>query len=129
MEIPSRQRTPFSFLQRCRFGVLAPCLLALASASCVTENTTTGEVVPRGNQRYPFEKVEKEAGRLENGMTKYQVTMLLGSPAEIDKADDVWVYLPERYAVLVPARALRLQFKDGKLQEHGYRAIVLGVQF
>lgn len=118
----------FALSQRCRFGGFATFLLALGCASCVTENTTTGEMVPRGNQRYPFEKVEKEAARLQDGMTKYQVTLLLGSPAEVDKADDVWVYLPERYAVIVPARALRLQFKDGKLQEHGYRAIVLGVQ-
>ncbi len=129
MKVSSRYHSLLALSQSCRSGALATFLLALASASCVTENTTTGEMVPRGNQRYPFEKVEKEAGRLEDGMTKYQVTMLLGSPAEIDKADDVWVYLPERYAVLVPARALRLQFKDGKLQEHGYRAIVLGVQF
>ena len=105
MKFPPRDRTPFFHSQRCRFGVLAPFLLAFAVASCVTENMTTGEMVPRGNQRYPFEKVEKEAGRLEDGMTKYQVTVLLGSPAEVDKAGDVWVYLPERYAVLVPARA------------------------
>ena len=129
MKAPSRQHTFFALSQRCRTGVFATLLLLLATASCVTENTTTGEMVPRGNQRYPFDKVEQEAGRLEDGMTQYQVLTLLGSPAEVDKADNVWVYLPERYAVLVPARALRLQFKDGKLEEHGYRAIVLGVQF
>lgn len=128
MTVPSQHRTLLAPSQRC-LGGLATLLLALAAASCVTKNLTTGEVVPRGDQRYPFEKVVKEVERLEDGMSKYQVRMLLGSPAEIDKADDVWVYLPERYAVLVPARALRLQFKDGKIEEHGYRAIVLGVRF
>jgi hypothetical protein len=31
-----------------------------------------------------------------------------------------------RPAVLMPTRALQLEFKDGGLIQHGYRAIVLG---
>ena len=107
---------------------IALALLAFSASSCVTQNMDTGEMVPRGDQRYPFAKVEKEAERLQDGMTKQQVLMLLGSPAEIDKENDLWVYLPERYGILIPARALRLQFKDGLLSEHGYRAIVLGAR-
>jgi outer membrane protein assembly factor BamE (lipoprotein component of BamABCDE complex) len=109
-------------------GVMLVLLLAAGSSACVTENLDTGEVVPRGKQRYPFEQVEEAAKRLENGMSKFQVTMLLGSPAETDENGDVWVYLPERYAILVPARALRLEFRDGVLIEHGYRPIVLGAR-
>src|SRR5688572_13801454 len=82
---------------------------ALVTA-CVTENTTTGEVVPRGDQKYPFERVEKAAEDLKAGMDKMQVLLLLGSPAEKDESGNVWVYLPERYGIVVPARALRLQF-------------------
>jgi len=100
------------------------CLL-LASA-CVTTNATTGEVIPRKGQRYPFERIERDAANLRTGMTKSQVFMLLGTPAEKDAAGDVWVYLPERYGVIVPARALRVEFRDGLLAEHGFRAIVLG---
>jgi len=119
---PLRRRAPRSL----RLGA---CLLALAgSAACVTENAVTGEPVPRGNQRYPFEKVQKNAEELKLGMSKSQVQMLLGSPAEKDENDSIWIYLPERYAILIPARALRLEFGPQGLVEHGYRPIVLGAQ-
>jgi len=108
-----------------RLGALA-LLEDLACAGCVTENMATGEMVPRGDQRYEFSKVEKYAERLQDGMTRNEVLLLLGAPAERDDENEVWVYLPERYGIIVPARALRLDFKDGVLVEHGYRPIVLG---
>jgi outer membrane protein assembly factor BamE (lipoprotein component of BamABCDE complex) len=109
-------------------GLAAWLLLLGATTACVTENKTTGEMVPRGNQKYPFEQVEKAAERLEPGMEKMQVLLLLGSPAETDESGNVWVYLPERYGVLIPARALRLEFGPQGLVEHGYRPIVLGAR-
>jgi outer membrane protein assembly factor BamE (lipoprotein component of BamABCDE complex) len=96
--------------------------------ACVTYDNETGEYIPRGNQRYEFSKVVKAADELRTGMTKAQVLLLLGSPAEKDEGGDRWIYLPERYAILVPARALQLDFKDSALVEHGYRAIVLGTR-
>lgn len=110
-----------------------PCLLVVlallgGTSSCVTQNMDTGEMVPRGNQRYPWEKVKELAKRLQNGMSKAQVLELMGSPAEVDAEDNQWVYLPERYAVLIPAQALRLEFKGQVLTDFGYRAIVLGAQ-
>lgn len=101
---------------------------AVALGGCVTENTATGELIPRGNQRYEFSRVEKSAEQLKNGMTKAQVLLLLGSPAEMNAAGDTWVYLPERYGILIPARALQLQFKGSVLTDHGYRPIVLGME-
>jgi len=100
----------------------------LAAAGCVNVDPETGEVIPRGNQRYEFEEVERNAEKLEEGMSKFQVLMLLGSPAEESKNRDVWVYLPERPGVIVPARALRLQFRNGVLADYGYHAIVLGTR-
>ncbi|MSR62082.1 MAG: hypothetical protein EXS08_06535 [Planctomycetes bacterium] len=97
-------------------------------AGCVTHNTTTGKAVPRAGQKYPFADVEKAAEKLQVGLTKAQALMLLGSPAEMDSSADVWVYLPERYGFLVPARALRLDFRNELLAEYGYRPIVLGAQ-
>ena len=85
-------------------------------------------MVPRGNQRYPWDKVTELAKKLEKGMTKMQVLQLIGSPAEVDKEDNLWVYLPERYAILVPAEALRLEFKETVLVDFGYRPIVLGAR-
>ena len=101
----------------------------LAAVSCVNVDPETGEVIPRGNQRYEFEEVERNAEKLEEGMSKFQVLMLLGSPAEESTRGDVWVYLPERPAVIIPANALRLQFRNGRLADHAYHPIVLGQRF
>lgn len=106
-------------------GLLVTFCLAVA---CVTKDTTTGQPVPRGNQKYPFEKVEKAAEGLAVGMGKTQVLLLLGSPAERTESDDVWIYLPERYGIVIPARALRLEFREQLLAEHGFQPIVLGAR-
>ena len=52
----------------------------------------------------------------------------VGSPAEKGERGDVWVYLPERSAILVPSKALKLHFEDNRLSEFGFHAIVLGAQ-
>jgi outer membrane protein assembly factor BamE (lipoprotein component of BamABCDE complex) len=111
-----------------RARALAFVLAAAALGGCVTQDAKTGEYIPRGNQRYEFSKVEEAAENLRDGMSKAQVLMLLGSPAEKDDDGDTWIYLPERYAILIPARALQLEFKDGVLASHGYRPIVLGAK-
>jgi hypothetical protein len=94
--------------------------------ACVTENAATGENIPRGKQRYEFAKVEQAAEHVRVGMTRTEVLILLGSAAETEEQGAVWIWLPERYGVLVPARALQVRFRDGRVVEHGYRPIVLG---
>ncbi len=101
-------------------------LIALMLAGCVNVDPDTGKTIPRGDQKYEFATVERRADGLKDGMTKIEVLMLLGSPAETSDDGDVWVYLPERPAVLAPSRALRLVFKENVLASHGYCAIVLG---
>jgi outer membrane protein assembly factor BamE (lipoprotein component of BamABCDE complex) len=115
-------------MKQSRFRVTSALLIAclLAAASCVNVDPETGQTIPRGNQRYEFEEVTHNAKDLKVGMTKLEAMMLLGSPAERSQRGDVWVYLPERPAVIVPGRALRLDFRDGKLEKFGYHAIVLG---
>ena len=106
-----------------------PCLALIAAAlvcSCVTTDARTGQVIPRGNQKYEFDEVVERAGELRDGLSRAQVLLMLGSPAEKDEGGNVWVYLPERPGVLIPARALRLEFENGRLIDHGYRSIVLG---
>lgn len=123
------RRTPLASLSALiRPGLLVSLALLGVTSGCVTENKTTGEMVPRGKQRYPWDKVKELAKQLKDGMSKDQVLMLMGSPAEVDKEKDQWVYLPERYGILIPAQGLLLQFKDRILTEHSYRAIVLGAQ-
>lgn len=101
-------------------------MLLFGFAACVHVDPKTGKTIPRGGQRFEFDTVVRRAEKLENGMTKSSVIMLLGSPAEVSDDTDVWVYLPERPAVLIPGRALRLVFENGRLIKHGYRAIILG---
>jgi len=101
-------------------------LLALFVAGCVNVDPQTGDTIPRGGQKHKMAVVERNAQQLTDGMTKYEALILLGSPAEASKDGDVWIYLPERPGVLVPSRALRLEFKDGRLVKHGYNPIVLG---
>jgi outer membrane protein assembly factor BamE (lipoprotein component of BamABCDE complex) len=109
-----------------RIAKLALSVSILALAGCVTQDMNTGQMVPRGQQGMEFSKVEKYAENLKDGMTKVEALLLLGSPAEKDDAGDVWIYLPERYGILIPARALRLEFKNNVLVDHGYRPIILG---
>jgi outer membrane protein assembly factor BamE (lipoprotein component of BamABCDE complex) len=101
-------------------------LIPLILAGCVNADPRTGKTIPREGQKYEFATVEQQAEQLKDGMTKYDVLLLLGSPANVGDEGNVWIYLPERAAVLVPSRALRLVFKDNILVTHGYTAIVLG---
>jgi len=101
-------------------------LIALLLAGCVNADPETGKTIPRGNQKNMFADVERQAEQLKDGMTKMQVLILLGSPAETSGDGDVWIYLPERPAVLVPSHALRLEFKSGVLVSHDYNPIILG---
>lgn len=111
-----------------RLALCLGLLLCAGTSACVTTNLETGENVPRGEQRYPWEKVKEFAKKLQKGMNKSQVLLTMGSPAEKDDGGDLWIYLPERYAILIPAEALRLEFKDNALVDFGYRPIVLGAQ-
>jgi outer membrane protein assembly factor BamE (lipoprotein component of BamABCDE complex) len=101
-------------------------LAALILAGCVNVDPQTGKTIPRGDQKYKFAEVEQQAKQLKNGMSKLQVMILLGSPAEQSAAGDIWIYLPERPAVLVPSHALELKFDSGLLVSHEEKAIVLG---
>jgi len=101
---------------------------SLSALACVNVDPETNEIIPRGNQVLKFEEVERGAKQLKVGMSKREVVTLIGSPAEKGTRGDVWIYLPERPAVIVPGRALRLEFKNGRLDSHGYHAIVLGAR-
>ena len=98
-------------------------LLGLFLVGCISIDPETGA---REHQRYQFDYVSERADQLEVGMGKTTVLQLLGSPAEKSDDGDVWVYLPERPAVIIPGRALHLEFRNGALIEHGFRAIILG---
>lgn len=101
-------------------------LFALLLSGCVNVDPETGKTIPREGQKYKFATVERKAEQLQKGMSKFDVLMLLGAPAERSDDNDIWIYLPERPAVLVPSRALKLEFKGNILVKHEYSAIILG---
>lgn len=106
--------------------LLAALLVALPG--CVNVDANTGEIVPRGSQRYEYARVKKKAERLRKGMSRYDALILLGSPAEKSERGDVWIYLPERPGILLPSTALRVQFEDGRVLDWSFRPIVLGTR-
>ncbi len=59
-------------------------------------------------------------------MRRLDVLLLLGSPAEKSEDGSTWIYLPERLGILIPAKALSLQFRGDFLEKHEYRTIILG---
>lgn len=101
-------------------------LFTLLLVGCVNVDPNTGKTIPREGQKHPFAQVESRAEQLRIGLTKFEVITLLGSPAEKSRDGTTWVYLPERPAVLIPSRALKLTFRNDVLVEHGYSPIVLG---
>lgn len=107
-----------------RFAFLV--LLAVALAGCVNVDPQTGKTIPRGEQKNDYAYVKERAAQLRVGMTKMEVTILLGSPAQTSHDGDVWDYVPERPAVLMPAKGLRLVFLNGCLKTHEFTTIVFG---
>ena len=109
--------------------ILAAVLSTLLLAGCVSVDPKTGRALPRGNQTYMFDHVQQRAQHLQDGMPRIEILLLLGSPAKMLTDDTVWCYYPERAAVLVPAKWLRLEFRNDALVEYGYRPVFLGVHF
>lgn len=95
-----------------------------ASVGCVAVDPDTGQPIPRGKQKYLFATVKERVAGLEIGMPKLQVLMTLGSPAETAERGDLWIYLPERTAYVVPSQALEVRFEDDRLKEHRYTPLV-----
>ncbi len=128
--LDSRRRPVPTRTAPMKLHLLPVVLLAVlcAASSCVTVDAETNEVIPRGDQRYKFSTVKEYSENLKLGMTKLEVLSTVGSPAEKSERGDVWVYLPERSAILVPSKALKLHFENNMLSEFGFHAIVLGAQ-
>ncbi len=70
--------------------------------------------------------MKQRAEQLHEGMSKFDVVILLGSPAEMSSNGDIWAYLPERPAVLIPASGLRLVFQGDTLKSHEFTTIIFG---
>lgn len=101
-------------------------LCTVALAGCVNVDPETGKTLPRGGQKNEYAYVKERAGQLREGMSQMEVVILLGSPAEASADGNVWIYVPERPAVLVPAQGLRLVFVGDYLKTHEFTTIVFG---
>jgi hypothetical protein len=104
---------------------LAALFLVLLLAGCATESV---EMVayegPPPGQKYTMDEVLGRAEELEPGMSKLDVMMTLGSPAET--RGDVWVYLPNEPGIVLPEWALEVEFERGRYVEHSRQPVVVG---
>ena len=78
------------------------------------------------NQRYALKDVKKRLKDVEPGMTKMEVMIHLGSPAQISR--NTWIYMPSRSGILLPSQALHVNFVNGVYVSHETKAIILGEQ-
>lgn len=112
-----------------RFSISLVMIATLAGGAlqlgCATDGSITNE---QGDleyqQKYDMEYVQEHAAELQPGMSKAEVLILLGSPAEQQPAK--WIYRPKRSALIVPAEALVVRFDQGRYVSHRTEAIVLG---
>ena len=76
------------------------------------------------NQKYPFNEVKKRARGLRPGMSRSEVLITLGSPAEVH--GNTWVYLPPKPGIVMPTELLEVRFRSGRYVSHEFKAIVFG---
>jgi|ETNmetMinimDraft_25_1059894.scaffolds.fasta_scaffold228865_2 hypothetical protein len=97
---------------------------AFSAGGCGVRDARTGELLPQGDQRFAYATVKQQAERLRVGMTRTEVSILLGSPAFRDGDD--WIYRDDRDGLIVPAEAMRLKFSQRRYVSHHFEPIVLG---
>ena len=109
-------------------AVFTVVLGASATAGCTTtDDGLSREVAATAYQKHGYDEVKRRAKNLRAGMTKYDVLVLLGSPAR--KEYDRWEYQPKQSALIVPAEAMIVRFEGNRYVRHDFAPIVLGEQF
>ena len=99
--------------------------LLWCTAGCTGDQAVTAEQAQAtASQKYDFEYVKRQAKQLEAGLSKAEVLILLGSPAQREAAR--WIYLPSRSGLIVPAEAMVVRFVGGRYDSHSFEPIVLG---
>ena len=81
--------------------------LGVVSGCAVDAALTTEQAEVAASQKYDYDYVKRQSRQLTPGLSKAEVMILLGSPAQQEAAR--WVYLPKRPGVFVPAEALVVQ--------------------
>jgi outer membrane protein assembly factor BamE (lipoprotein component of BamABCDE complex) len=76
------------------------------------------------NQKYPLDDVKRRLKDINPGMSKMEVMIFLGSPAQLSR--NVWVYQSNRAGILIPAESLHVNFVDGVYVSHQFKTIILG---
>lgn len=102
-------------------GLLLGFAVLLAACTSVEEETYAGK--PR-LQYYELDQVEQRLPQLQEGMSKGQVLLILGSPA-IEKPG-YWDYYPSRTGTIIPASAIRVNFTDNRYTGWKRQPIILG---
>lgn len=106
--------------------ILALVIAAFVSGvcGCAVDEASTTDAGAIYQQKYDMEYVRGQLDRLQPGMGKAEVVILLGSPAEEQASK--WIYRPNRSALIVPAEALVVRFEQGRYVSHRFEPIILG---
>ncbi len=92
---------------------------------CTGDQALTAEQArATASQKYDYDYVKRQAKQLQPGLSKAEVLILLGSPAQREAAR--WIYLPKRSGLIVPAEALVVRFLNGRYDSHATEPTVLG---
>jgi outer membrane protein assembly factor BamE (lipoprotein component of BamABCDE complex) len=75
-------------------------------------------------QKYEFKEVKRRVKELRPGMTRTEVLIALGSPAEV--RGDTWVYLPDETGYIIPTELLEVRFRGAGYVAHEFKAVVFG---
>ena len=107
--------------------IVPAAILALAFICGCQTTSIDGDYATDGmnRQKYDFETVKVRARQLQKGMTTFQVSLLLGSPAQV--RGDRWYWRPRSQG---PGEVLRVTFDDrSAVKEWGYEPLILGELF
>jgi len=108
-----------------RFLLVTLLLGLLMTAGCQTQGVETETYAGKpAKQRYPLSEVEDRLDELRPGMAKVEVLLVLGSPA-IEEPDH-WIYLPSRTGTVIPAEAIRVDFRSGTYTGWKKQPIIFG---
>ena len=109
-----------------RVPLAALCLvLMIGSSACGAGPKRFDPRDAAQSQQYYFEVLRVRTGELQEGMTKVDVLLLLGTPAKYK--DHAWIYLPAHIDAAESAEALTVRFKGDHYVEHHYEPILAAV--
>lgn len=108
-----------------RMTAVAAAVIAVVSG-CAKTQPMDAYVYEGGHpkQKYDFQEVKRRVKGLRPGMSKSEVFIHLGSPAE--DHGSTWVYLPDETGYVLPTELLEVRFEGRMYVSHEFRPVIFG---